>query len=1406
MSKQGIYVSRLAGNDTKTCGNVSSPCRTISYGIQQLSNEPYIYLDGTATMKNPYTCAPSNPGSPGIYLTKSVSFVSMNSRAYISCLHGNSWWVDGTKLKDGVRISISGLTFLNTSLKLFDALMVVNDTIFAETNRVSLSTQLVNQQVYNLSLNNVVFQKNAACITILNTNRGNNIAIFVNITNTLFYKNGNSSLPISPTLLLNARENLVNIHLTNCSFKKNTFKKSGMIIVLNLSGTTKVLLSQLRLEENSPTNSRINNKGGVFSFYSARVYISLENGFIHKTFAAFLHVGGYSTKINISNMEVDKFYSFTDGGGFFDLIQTDSCFLSIKNSSFRNGNNNGTGGVVLIIAPNLALTIENSIFQNVSNFGSGGVVVFIQSPNYSKKFVPLLRITNSSFLNCSSRTHGGVVFVFAQKLSAIIRDSIFLGNSAARFGGALYVYTKDMTEIILYNDDFLENSADDGGIVHAISYRKDSVFNLSVTNVTFVQNKLCTFSVQDCAYYAVVYLIARRPKIAVNFKNSHFIRNSAVKGSCIYIRCGQYLSNSVILDTCKFRENVVNAGTVMLLGQALFTCKNSIFASNSGISHRSVMVLSLNNSLISITNTRYLNNLCSALTVFVNGISALTISDSSFVRNTNKYGAGGAILTSSEQNPSKTYVNIRIERVLFQENVAAVGSVLYVISGKVLLKKCTFLNNFARFQGGQIVSYGPDSANFLLMHSVFRQTIRKFSTDDANEFGVTSFLRLYTTDTLTVLNTTFDQSTKLDEPLILVPTAYQMSFDNNSTSTCPLGNAIEKGNYFYARSDHRQVISLSLSCKECDYNFYSLQRGKARALNIDSSFNCTPCPRGANCVPAIKSKKNFWGYYASSNPPKLAFTICPFGYCKSPQTNSTEYNACQGKRTGVMCGMCSRGYTEAIWSTYCSPVEDCNDHWFWILFVALVVSMAVLLIFKPPLVKYSLQQIFWFKSFTSRRSAHSEAYHDLIQPLSVDESITQQNISLSSTEQLHQDKRQFSRLVDIIFYFYQIAQLLLASSSLTEFFDVQFLAPVLGFFNFQPSFKKEGFLCPFPGLTPATKMIFKIAPVFGTLLVVFLMYGVHSFFCRIKGAIRPAVARYLQTGIKTILLGYVTLATVSISLIRCVFVAGESRWFYNGNITCYQWWQYVALGFNVIFVIPFIFVLAVISFKLQHDNITITEFLLTMIFPLPFLMLWLLRFACSSAADNVEENQNLKALKEMLLAPYRQPNGASKQGALYWQSVLIARRFILVVIFCVITEPSIRLFCMTLVCVFVLFYHLKVKPFQNSFANNLESLSLSFLVILSLINLFKSVFVGSEQKIKGPLVIVFKVFQWLEILMLGLFPALLSLLLSFAVISISVRVLFICCRSIFKYLFRSCAQRWLSRDSARLLNVCEDND
>ena len=1387
LSEQGIYVSRHSGHDTKTCGNVSFPCRTISYGIQQLSTELYIYLDGTDTLINPYTCKALDPQHPIILLNQSISFLSIKSRTYISCLHGNSWLADGTRNKDGIRITFSGLVFLNTSLRFFDAFLTVKDTEFVKTKLLSLYIQVVNLPRYDLLFNNVFFHTNDACINMRVNNQGSNV--FVNITDTVFYQNGNLSSEIPSIFWLYSKRTLMNIQLRNCSFQRNTLTKYGIFFVANDLGTTNVLLSQLRLKENIRTNRRMKRNVGVFNFYSARVFMTLEYGLLSKTFTSFLTVTGNSAQINMSNFEVYEFYSATGGGGVVDLFQSDFCSLSIKDSLFHNGNNNGSGGVVSIVAPNLALSILNCSIHNVSSSTSGGAVYIqsrrtahVRSLNRSKNFFVHLCITNSSFSSSASKYHGGVIFVSAEKLMAIVRDSSFERNSAIRFGGALFIYTNDDTTISLYNDSFRENIADHGGIVHIGNLCKKSSFRFSITNVMFVHNRLYS-SPQD-NYYGIVYLLVQSTVTTVKFKDTYFNGNLAERGNCIFIHLNQSKVHSVTLDSCIFQKNYV-IGAVYTGGQASLTCKHSIFVSNGAVLCRgAIMALELSNSIIFVKNTTFVGNSCSQFGVILNGNSKLRMYDSKFVRNKNIESGGGALIISSNQAQFNTHFeSVHIERVLFKENIARTGTILTIVNAEVRFSKCTFLNNFSHFQGGLIISTGSGSANLAAFHSVFRQTMGEIVIDKTKKFVATSFLRLFSFGILLVANTTFNQNTNSNEPLILVPAARRIYIDNASLSVCPLGRAIEKNNYMYRSKSkiNRFLIGLTFSCKECDYNFYSLQRGTARGLNVEDGFQCLPCPTGADCVPAIKSKKNYWGYSAGSNPPKLAFTICPFGYCKSPPRNSTQYNACQGKRTGVMCGMCSRGYTEALWSTHCTPVKNCNDHWFWILFLALVFSMAIILVFKPPFMTYCLKQILWF-----RKNTHTA------NTFSLDEETP--------------DKRQFTQLVEIIFYFYQVAQLLLSSSTLTEFFDTQFLEPILGFFNFQPSFKERGFLCPFPGLTPETKLVFKIAPVFGTLVAIFFIYGLHSSIRRMRGTIHLPIAPYLQASIKTIFLGYVTLATVSISLIRCVFVAGKNRWLYDGNITCYQWWQYLSFTFIAVFVIPFIFVLALVSFKLYHDQITVGQFILAILFPLPFLMLWLLRLACLSAVAHVEENQNVNALKKMLLAPYRQPNGARQVGALYWQSVLIARRFILVLIFCIITEPSIRLFSLTLACVFVFGCHLKVKPFENSLANNVESLSLLALVILGLINLFKSVFFGSERNIKGSLVTVFKVFNWLEISMLGTFPAVMLLLLFFAVISFLVRVLFICCKFVFKFLFKPCTKRWLSRDSTALLNVCNNTN
>ena len=1398
-SGQGIYISRLTGHDTKTCGKVSSPCRSISYGIQQLSTGLYIYLDGTDTLKNPYVC--ENPRHLGIYLDKSVSFVSIKSRAHISCFHGNAWLADGTKHKHGIRITFSGLAFLNTSVRLSDAFVAIDDTVFAKTILVSLDVQVVKQPRLDLSLNNVVFENNTACIMI--KPRSSNT--FVRITNTTFYQNGNSSSNIPSILWLNSQNNLINIQLRNCSFRKNMFKNHGIIFVQNKLGTTNITLNELKLEGNSQKKSSINVSCPTFYVLSALVFMTSKNVSIFKTSTTFLGVTGQSAEINISNIEVDGFYSPTSGG-VFNLFQRDSCFLSIKDSSFRNGNSRDIGGVIFMVAPHSTLTIQNSVTYNTSSSDHGGVAFIAsrpidnkQSNKHRKKSVALLRIFNSSFSYIRSGLRGGAVGVYAEKLSVIIRDSLLLRSS----GGALFFLTNDSATISLHNNSFSENSAGYAGIVHVIGHSNvECSYNLSVTNVTFYKNRLYP----QKAVLGVIFFESRCRKIAVDLKNTHFIENLAGLGSCILIHCTYSSIHYITLDSCTFVKNVGNSGMIRVQGKTLLTYKNLIFDSNCEYDREARVNnnLLVRDSLIRIMDTTFVNNSCQIITAVLRGVSNLTITNSNFVRNNNIRSAGTLIIFHDPNQPNSRITTL-IAKTLFQENTARMG-VLYMDSGEAEIANCTFLNNFAFSLGGIIMGDvscgGRNSTRFVIRHSVFTQTITKFD-NNTKTILTSSFVRFFGPITLTVVNSTFNQTTKSDVPLILLPTANMITFDNTTLSFCPLGHDIEMTAYYYTQdfggkfNQSKTFAGLTFSCKKCDYNFYSLQRGTARGLKADDDFKCLPCPHGADCVPAVKSKTNYWGYYASSNPSKLAFTICPFGYCKSPPINSTEYNACQGKRTGVMCGMCSQSYTEALWSTYCTLVNECNDLWFWILFIALVFTMAILLVFKPPFVTYCKKQIFWCR--TNSRFADTQANHDIIPCSSNEETSQEHSISLSSTEQDKQDKRQFSRFVDIIFYFYQIAQLLLSSISLEEFFHYQFLEPVLGFFNFQPSFTKRGFLCPFPGLTPETKLVFKIAPVFGTLIAIFFIYALHSFTCRAKGATCPAIAPYFQASIITIFLGYVSLATVSISLIRCVFVANESRWLYNGNIICYQWWQYASFFFIAIFVIPFIFVLTWVSFRLHRNRITVRQFLLVVAFPLPFLLLWLLQFACSSAVANVEETENVQALKEMLLGPYRQPSDTSKRGALYWQSVLIARRFILVLIFCIVPEPSIRLFCMTFVCVFVFGCHLQVKPFQNSLANNLESLSLFFLIILGLINLFKSVFIGSEQNIKGSLITVFEVFQWLETVMLGLFPAFLLLLLSFAVISLLFRVLVVCCRSIFKFLFRLCAQRWMSGDTARPL-------
>ena len=301
-------------------------------------------------------------------------------------------------------------------------------------------------------------------------------------------------------------------------------------------------------------------------------------------------------------------------------------------------------------------------------------------------------------------------------------------------------------------------------------------------------------------------------------------------------------------------------------------------------------------------------------------------------------------------------------------------------------------------------------------------------------------------------------------------------------------------------------------------------------------FQCLPCPFGANCSQNIIAKPNFWGFQEQVTPPKLKFTMCPVGYCSPPnKTDFPKFNGCQGNRSGKLCGQCSEAYSETLYSSNCRPSRECNDYWFWPFSLLYGLVMALNFTFKPPIVPWVKRQVLWFKTFETR----------------------------NETDDF--DKG----YLKIIFYFYQAANRLLVSSSAQQIVKTRFVDILVGLFNFQQKFSSSGLICPLPGITMVTKSLLSGSHVLGTCLMISIIYATHRSVQKFRGREIPSSGPYIAGILQTMLVGYTTLATVSFDLLRCVPLGLGKRLFYDGNVKCFQWWQYILITFVCAFFCAF---------------------------------------------------------------------------------------------------------------------------------------------------------------------------------------------------------------------------------------------
>ena len=723
---------------------------------------------------------------------------------------------------------------------------------------------------------------------------------------------------------------------------------------------------------------------------------------------------------------------------------------------------------------------------------------------------------------------------------------------------------------------------------------------------------------------------------------------------------------------------------------------------------------------------------------------SLVVKDSFFIGGNETRGMGDAdrfqVYSDHLYRPPFIKGELILENVTFQE---LHNSALYVrmqknVIGQVFVKDCKFVNNSA------------------LIERLSEQPTVKIEFDEEDP------PKCFNNDKLVWKNRS------------QIRVIFQDSVIENNVDISGAPNVLN-GNVSLIKCTFKNNEGLTMG------RHYGLQRGLGTGMNICKGTECLECPYGATCEHGnVKAKENFWGMNISSSFPKMQFFPCPLGYCDSPSDSGDYvYNACHGNRSGVLCGKCSDGYSETLYSPLCRKKEKCNDHWFWLATTIYVVFLALYLVFKPAIFSELYRHSLWFKRRTKRFD---------VQQL-----------------RLHNDKNHDPGYLKIIFHFYQVVKLVMVNSPETTLSMVPIIPPVIAIFNFQVKTLNDRIGCPFPGLTAVTKALFQCTTFLGTLLSIGFTYVIHRAASKFRYISAPSLSLYLAVALETLLLGYERLADTSLKLMHCVPIDEEWRLFVDGNIQCWQWWQYLIIAFVLSFIIPLILVLFWGSLLLAKDRLTAEEFLLACAFPLPHLVTWTIQHLRNRDSERVVcSPSDTDEIKKVLYGPFREPSSV-QHSTLYWKSVLTGRSLLLLIIHTFATDPIIRFLCLNCACVLILVHHLTMRPFREPKANVFEGLSLLSLVVICSFSLAEATYISEGIDPIEKNQNLFRVLQWIEIVLIGLLPVAACILVIFATLSQVVRLLYHCIRCLLQMIRCKCLIVQL-RMPRRLLLNCDQED
>eukprot|EP01117_Protostelium_nocturnum_P011220 TRINITY_DN4074_c0_g1_i1.p1 TRINITY_DN4074_c0_g1~~TRINITY_DN4074_c0_g1_i1.p1 ORF type:complete len:1223 (+),score=260.93 TRINITY_DN4074_c0_g1_i1:26-3694(+) len=273
----------------------------------------------------------------------------------------------------------------------------------------------------------------------------------------------------------------------------------------------------------------------------------------------------------------------------------------------------------------------------------------------------------------------------------------------------------------------------------------------------------------------------------------------------------------------------------------------------------------------------------------------------------------------------------------------------------------------------------------------------------------------------------------------------------------------------------------------------------------------------------------------------------------------------------------------------------------------------------------------------------------------------------------------------------------------------------------------SGGICVFKGMTQVQKLLSQIVASFSVFFILLLLFSwsrvakmmrrrrksyyqfmgdlninndtaasvVNSVrFAKVEGS-----SKYTRGLVSLILFVYFNITIASFHLIDCVPVNREQVLFSAAEVVCYAGWQ-----------IPF-FIL-----------------IMTILIPFPLLLLLLRKTAMKAEADNLHAHAVLRVLE----GPY-------SYNRKWWESVMMARVLVMIVLAFFIKNRLWQSFAFTAACLCFLVLNMVSRPFKKDYAHLLETTGLICLTVISLLEIPKGIFMDEPEKFNS----VFNI-TWIE--------------------------------------------------------------